>query len=163
MKNLIILKATSNKGKSRTLHLLINHLVTSCAGTIVYQVGYKQGSCNRCSQCTNCDDCFVIIDVPGMGRVGVITQGDNGYQQNVINYLNVCTNYNCDSIVAASHPREMTRMVTILTILLTFGRNNNLQTIITTPYEYYSGAAAVDEQTLNSVCVRNLANLLYSL
>jgi hypothetical protein len=155
MDTVIILKGASNRGKTQTLNLLIRQLEDNHGGKIIYDQGHS-------SDITN--DCFVIIEVPSYGNVGVITYGDYGCEKNVIDALNTCLQYRCKAVIGASHTRVSNSYQTVYSILWTFGHNQNAKTIDTTTYVTYKNwGMHIDRKHLNQICAANLAQLILTI
>ncbi|MDE5791689.1 MAG: hypothetical protein K2H96_10740 [Muribaculaceae bacterium] len=154
MDKVIILKGASNKGKTPTLHLLIDLLISQGA-TILHQQDYS-------SNITT--DCFVILEVPNLGRTGIITYGDAGCQQSVTDALQECLNHACIAVVGASHMQYYKTPTTVYKILWDFGVQHNAKTVETTNIIKANGwGAPINETHLNTICAENLINILYKL
>ncbi|MDE5806852.1 MAG: hypothetical protein K2H76_01945 [Muribaculaceae bacterium] len=154
MDKVIILKGASNKGKTPTLHLLIDLLISQGA-TIIYQQNYSS-NINT--------DCFVILDVPNLGLTGIITYGDAGCEQGVQDSLQKCLQLDCIAVVGASHVRYYKSPTTVYKILWDFGARHNAKTIETSNIIKADGwGAPINETHLNTICAENLINILYKL
>lgn len=155
MDTVIILKGASNRGKTPTLHLLIDYFIDETSATIDYNDGYASDIHK---------DCFVILDVPDFGKVGIITYGDRGCEDSVDEALSICIDRNCRCVIGASHTRESSYYQTIYSKLWQFGRDNHAKIIETTNYVKWEGwGQAIYETHLNSICAKNLANLIIEL
>lgn len=154
MDKVIILKGAENRGKTSTLHCLIDLLIVKGA-KLIFDQGYSS-ILKR--------DCFVILDVPGFGKVGIITYGDNGSQQDVVNALNECLNNRCKIVVGASHMQYYKNPPTVYKILWDFGYKRNAKIVETTTIIKWDGwGQHIDEPHLNTICAENLSNLLFKL
>lgn len=155
MDTVIILKGASNRGKTQTLNLLIRQLEDYHGGKIIYDQGHS-------SDITK--DCFVIIEVPSFGNVGIITYGDYGCEQSVNDALIICQKYDCRAVIGASHTRVSNSYQTVYSILWTFGHNQNAKTIDTTTYVTYKNwGMAINTNHLNEICAHNLVYLLLNI
>ena len=153
MEKVIVLKGAENRGKTSTLRLLIE-LLLSRGATIVHNDGYTTDIKH---------DCFVILDVPDFGPVGVITYGDKGSEQNVLDALQVCLNHACRAVISASHMQYKTPQ-TVYKILWDFGKNQNAKTVETTTIMKFSGwGQPIPDAHVNRICADNLINLLLNL
>lgn len=150
----IILKGAGNRGKTPTLHLLIDLLISKGA-TRIHNEGYTS-DIHR--------DCFVILDFPGFGRVGIITYGDKGSEANVQNALNKCLSQGCYAVIGASHTQYYKTPPTVYKILWDFGFLHNARIVETTTIVKWNGwGQYIDEIHLNTICAENLFNLLLKL
>lgn len=152
METVIILKGAGQRGKTQTLKILINNLITVKGATIVYP---KDGTNEKKP------DYFVILDLPDYGKVGVITYGDPGCEQSVNDALAKCVKHDCRAVIGASRTRESNTHPTVYSILWDFGRLHNAKTVETTTIVSYSNCGRpVDTRDLNAICADNLESLL---
>lgn len=152
METVIILKGAGQRGKTQTLKILINNLITVKGATIVYP---KNGINDKKP------DYFVILDLPDYGRVGVITYGDPGCEQSVSDALSECVNYDCRTVIGASRTKESSTHQTVYSILWNFGRLHNATTVETTTIvSYPNWGRPIDTRGLNAICADNLESLL---
>lgn len=154
MEKVIILKGAGGRGKTPTLNLLIERLLNDGA-SIAYNENYTLEVES---------DCFVILDVIDFGKVGVITYGDKGCEEDVINAIHICQRQNCIALVAASHMQYNKDPKTIYKILWDFGCNLNAKIVETTTIiKYDNWGRPMDEKHINSICAENLLNILLKL
>lgn len=138
IEKVIILKGAGGRGKTPTLHLLIDLLISKGA-TRIHDDGYTSDIHQ---------DCFVILDLPGFGNVGIITYGDRG----------------CRVVVGASHMQYYKNPPTVYKILWDFGSTHNAKTVETTTIIKADGwGQSINETSLNTICAENLFNLLLKL
>ena len=154
MEKVIILKGAGGKGKTPSLHLLIDFLIQKGA-TIIYNEDYSVDITK---------DCFVILDVPDFGRTGIITYGDRGCENAVSDALNECLNNGCRAVVGASHMQYYKNPITVYKILWDFGGAQNAKIVETTTIIKADGwGQTIDETHVNRICAENLCNLLFKL
>lgn len=154
IEKVIILKGAGGRGKTPTLHILIDLLVSRGA-TRIYDEGYAS-DIHR--------DCFVILDFPGFGNVGIITYGDKGSEADVQKALNECLRKGCRAVVGASHMQYYKNPPTVYKILWDFGYNHRAKTVETTTIVKWDGwGHNNNEDHLNTICAENLFNLLLKL
>ena len=154
MDKVIILKGAGGRGKTPTLHLLIEMLLNNGA-TIVYSEKYSKDIKS---------DCFVIIWLPDFGKIGVITYGDKGCESDVQNSLNKCLKNECRAVIGASHMQYYKNPLTVYKILWDFGYNQNAKIVETTTLIKWDGwGQTINETELNTICAENLINLLLKL
>lgn len=152
METVIILKGAGQRGKTQTLKILINNLITVKEATIVYQEGYVPDETT---------DCFIILDLPDYGTVGVITKGDPDCEDMVGEALKKCLGYDCKAVIGASRTKESSTHDTVYTILWKFGSDNNAKTVETTTIvSYPNWGRPIDTRDLNAICADNLESLL---
>lgn len=152
METVIILKGAGQRGKTQTLKILINNLITVKGATIVYQEGYVPDETT---------DCFIILDLHGYGRVGVITNGDPNCEEMVGEALKKSLWYDCKAVIGASRTKESSTHDTVYTILWKFGSDNNAKTVETTTIvSYPNWGRPIDTRGLNVICADNLESLL---
>lgn len=154
MEKVIILKGAGGKGKTPSLHLLIDLLIKKGAA-IVYSEDYSADITK---------DCFVILDIPNLGRTGIITYGDKGCESAVSNSLNECVRQDCCAVVGASHMQYYKIPITVYKILWDFGMAQNAKIVETTTIIKADGwGQMIDETHVNEICAENLCNLLFKL
>ena len=154
MEKVIILKGAGGKGKTPSLHLLIDFLIQKGA-TIIYNEDYSVDITK---------DCFVILDVPDFGKTGIITYGDKGCENAVSDALNECLNHRCCAVVGASHMQYYKNPITVYKILWDFGVAQNAKIVETTTVIKADGwGQTIDETHVNGICAKNLCNLLFKL
>lgn len=154
MEKVIILKGAGGRGKTPSLHLLIDLLIQKGA-TIVYNEDYSADITK---------DCFVILDIPDLGKTGIITYGDKGCENDVSDALNECLNNECRAVVGASHMQYYKNPITVYKILWDFGVAQNAKIVETTTIIKADGwGQAIDETHVNEICAENLCNLLFKL
>lgn len=152
METVIILKGPGGRGKTQTLKILIDNLIAADGASVVYP--------NDGVPCGKADY-FVIIDLPGYGRVGVITYGDSGCEQSVSNALAECVNHDCRAVIGASRTRGSNRRPTVYSILRDFGGSHNAKTVETSTIVSLSAPGTpINTRDLNVICARNLETLL---
>lgn len=155
MESVIIVKGASGRGKTRTLRLLIDFLISEYESAIVYGDG-RNSDIKK--------DCFVILNVPQYGKVGVITYGDHGCEKDINAALNKCLESDCKAVVGASHTQYYRPYDTAYSILWDFADKHKAKAVETTTLiKYDNWGAAIDEAHLNSICARNIVYLLLNL
>lgn len=114
MKRIIILKGTSNVGKTSTLSALIGKLLAKDSLMV-----YPEQSSGIPS--------FAIVELE-KHKIGIITFGDPTSETDVKSCLNQCLENDCDIIFAASRTRG-----NVYDILYHFAKTNHFATIETSP------------------------------
>lgn len=154
IEKVIILKGAGGRGKTPTLHLLIDLLISKGA-TRIHDDGYTSDIHQ---------DCFVILNLPCFGNVGIITYGDRGCETDVQNALNECFGRGCRVVVGASHMQYYKNPPTVYKILWDFGSTHHAKTVETTTIIKADGwGQPINEISLNAICAENLFNLLLKL
>lgn len=154
IEKVIILKGAENRGKTKTLQILVNLLIGNGA-KIIHTNGYYPD---------NRRDWFVILDIAGFGKVGIITYGDKGSEAEVQKALNECLKHKCLAVIGASHTQYYKTPPTVYKILWDFGHNQKAKTVETTTVIKWDGwGLHIDETHLNTICAENLINLLFKL
>lgn len=164
MDKVIILKGSSNRGKTHSLRYLIDFLINNHNAYIIYDDGnYSDAN----------SDCFVILDVPKFEKVGIITFGDTGFETKVELAIRKSLEENCFALVAASHSQYKTSekdgkaVDSVYKILWDFGEEQNAKTVETTTIVKYDEWGQNLEKTevdiLNQICANTLSQLLFKL
>lgn len=155
IEKVIILKGAGGRGKTPTLHLLIDLLISKGA-TRIHDDGYTSDIHQ---------DCFVILDLPGFGNVGIITYGDRGCEADVQNEATPSAQpHGCRVVVGASHMQYYKNPPTVYKILWDFGSTHHAKTVETTTIIKADGwGQPINEISLNAICAENLFNLLLKL
>lgn len=154
MEKVIILKGAGSKGKTPTLHLLIDYLIKKGA-SIVHDEGYTSDILK---------DCFVILDIPEFGKTGIITYGDKGCENAVKQALDECLKHDCLAVVGASHMQYDKYPLTVYKILWDFGHSQLAKTVETTNIiKDDNFGAHLNETHINNICAENLGHLLLKL
>lgn len=152
MESVIILKGAGSRGKTQTLKILIAKLLSEKGAALLYQENYIPDENS---------DCFVIVEVPSYGRVGVITNGDPGCEGMVERVLEECVKYECKAVIGASRTKESSTHDTIYTILWKFGSQNNAKTVETTTIvSYPNWGRPLNTRDLNAICADNIETIL---
>lgn len=152
MDTVIILKGAGQRGKTQTLKLLVNDFITNQGATIVHDEGYVND---------NATDCFIVLDLPGYGRVGVITYGDPNCEPAVIDALEKCLKYECKAVIGASRTKESSTHDTVYTILWKFGSDHDAKTVEATTYVTFPDwGKPQNTRHLNEICAKNIETLL---
>ena len=155
MEKVIILKGAERRGKTQTLKIFIDNLIKGSSASIVFQKDYIADFTT---------DCFVVLDVPNFGKIGVITFGDPGCEECVREALEECLKHDCKAVIGSSRTRESSTYLTIYAILWRFGQVHNTKTVETTTIVAYSGfGQPLNYFDLNVICAENLKNLLFKL
>lgn len=151
METVIILKSAGSHGKTQTLKILINNLIANGA-TIVYEQGYVQDETT---------DCFIILDLPDYGKLGIITNGDPGCEDAVNDALVKCKDNECKAVIGASRTKESSTHDTVYTILWNFGDTNKAKIMETsTIFTFPNWGQPIAVRDLNAICADNLETLL---
>ena len=154
IEKVIILKGAGGRGKTPTLHILINLLISTGA-TRIHDEGYTSDIHQ---------DCFVILNLPGFGKVGIITYGDRGCEADVQKALNEFLSQGCYAVIGASHTQYYKTQPTVYKILWDFGFLHNARIVETTTIVKWEGwGQPINEGHLNRICAENLFNLLLKL
>lgn len=154
MEKVSILKGAGGRGKTPSLHILIDLLILKGA-TIFYNEDYSADITK---------DCFVILDIPDLGETGIITYGDKGCEDAVSDALKECLNQGCRAIVGASHMQYYKNPFTVYKILWDFGKAQHAKTVETTTIiKADNRGQTINETHVNEICAENLCNLLFKL
>lgn len=142
MSKIIILKGTSNVGKTSTLEVLIKKLLAKDAQLIFPKKGSDISS-------------FVICEFVGH-KIGIITFGDPTSESDVKACLNQCVENDCDIIFAASRTRG-----NVYDILYHFAKTNGFATIETSPlYAWNYAVTGEKPDKLNELFAKMLFNII---
>ena len=135
MDKVIVLKGRADTGKSHILFVLIEKLISIKGARILY----NHNGVNN-SFWTQKKDGFIIVEIPtkkseerGTIRIGVITMGDPGCENEAGICRNICLDpqYKVDTLVASTRTKNLPRSVYADT--LTFARTNNAELIEMSP------------------------------
>lgn len=152
MNNVIIVKGASGRGKTPTLNNLISLLIEKYSAELIFEEYLFSSNKDR----------FVILQVPNYGKVGIITYGDTGSECKVKEALKKCED--CHALVAASHTRYYTPNETVYQILWDYGHDVNAKIVETsTIVKYENWGQHIEEDHINKICAKNIANILFEL
>ena len=115
MKKLVILKACANSGKTGTLSALITKLLADTNFNLIHPVASQEVS-------------SFIIGKIGNKRIGVITFGDPGSDDDLAGCLNECWSHGCEMIFTASRTKG-----SVYNYLYSFASIHGFATIETSP------------------------------
>lgn len=142
MKTLIIVKAPAKRGKTSTLFALISRLLASEDFKLVYPTVPE-------------DVTSFVIGSLNARKVGVITFGDPGTDDDVKGCINKCLSEGCETIFVASRTSGR-----LYNMLYNWAADNGYDTIETSPlfvWKYWN--SGLDINKLNET----FAGMLYSL
>ena len=151
-KTVIILKQNKDSGKTSTLNYLIDLFKTIATAP-----------CLDAPSFPNVEDKAVIIPMEG-GRIGIITLGDPGYEEQFQIWLDFCHNNKCDIIVVATRTKEtVDGNDTPYKLIWNFIYKESYQAFETSPYVTYEHVGHMDKERLNKLCAQSLFSTIKTL
>ena len=142
MKKLVILKACANSGKTGTLSALIAKLLADTNFNLIHPVAPEEVT-------------SFIIGKIGTKRIGVITFGDPGSDEDLAECLNECNSQGCEIIFTASRTKGG-----IYNYLYSFASKHNFVTVETSPlFAWRFRDTGIDITKLHDI----FADMLYKL
>ena len=156
MQAVILLKGRANCGKTYTLDLLIQLLLRKPNIKILYLS--KPGA--RENFWEKYHDGFIIVEI-NEKKIGIITKGDPGAEEETRNYREICSNYNCDILVAACRTKCIPGSIYDETIKYCRNRKGILIEMSTIKIiENNKNYLLKDQSDLSLICAQSILSIL---
>lgn len=144
-KTVIILKGNQDRGKTSTLNFLIDILK-----------GDTTASCIEAPSFPDVEDQAIIIPIEGK-RIGIVTLGDPGYEEQFQTWLDFCHNHKCDIIVVATRAQETAYgKYTPYKMIWNFINKESYRAFEISTYVTYENYGQMDKERLNKLCAESL-------
>ena len=151
-KTVIILKQNKDRGKTSTLNYLIDMFKAIATA-----------SCLNAPSFPDVEDQAVVIPIEG-GRIGIVTLGDPGYEEQFQTWLDFCHNNKCDIIVVATRTLAKVKgQITPYGLIWDFINKESYEAFETSPFVTYQHIGHMDKDKLNKLCAQSLFNTIKSL
>lgn len=148
-KTVIILKQNKDRGKTSTLNYLIDMFKAIATA-----------SCLDAPSFPDVEDQAVVIPIE-RGRIGIVTLGDPGYEDQFQTWLDFCHNNKCDIIVVATRTQETTNgKDTPYKLTWDFINKESYKAFETSPYVTYNHYGQMNTDELNKLCAEGLFNTI---
>lgn len=151
-KTVIILKQNKDKGKTSTLNYLIDMFKAVATAP-----------CLDAPSFPNVEDKAVVIPIEG-GRIGIVTLGDPGYEDQFQTWLDFCFHNKCSVIVVATRTQQTENGIdTPYKLIRIFTNKKSYQAFETATYVTDKYIGDMDKDVLNKLCAESLFNTIKTL
>lgn len=152
MAKVIILKGNKDRGKTSTLKMLRDLLLTESMAKVVDELIFEDGT-----------DFSIVIE-QNKKLIGIVSIGDPGYEEQFKAGLNFCISKSCDIIIVASRTQEtINEEKTPYGIIWELVDQEEWDAFEMSPYVTYTHHGLMDRAKLNRLCAISLLNTIQSL
>lgn len=145
----IIVKQNKDKGKSATLRILIDNLINVNHANLIKKISFSEGEDQAC-----------VLEYKNK-RIGFVTIGDPGFEDEFKTGYELCKDYNCNFIIVSTRQKMWEKnKISPYGLIWDFIKNENLKVIETSTYVTYKEFNPSSNEDLNKICATNLANTI---